>query len=290
MHRDLDWAAEVERLRAADAFRDGLYRKVVAWLDPPPGATVLDAGCGAGGMTARLAEAVGPGGRVVALDAEPAAVAATGDLVAARGLAGRVAVTAGELPGAVAGHGPFDLIWASHVVHHLPDEATAVRALAGRLRPGGRLALAEGGLPMRCLPVDVGLGRPGLESRLEAAAARWFAGLRAGLAGSVPRPHGWPRLLAGAGLVGVGTRSFLLELGPPRRRVRPGRRQCPARHPTTSLIDRAPGHRQQFNSSVTFGTTGFLLASWRFRIFENAYRSRLVRGRAAEGGTCSCPG
>ena len=49
----------------------------------------------------------------------------------------------------------------------------------------------------------------------EAAAARWFAGLRAGLAGSVPRPHGWPRLLAGAGLVGVGTRSFLLELGPP---------------------------------------------------------------------------
>lgn len=215
MHRDLDWAAEVERLRAADAFRDGLYRKVAAWLDPPPGATVLDAGCGAGGMTARLAEAVGPGGRVVALDAEPAAVAATGELVAARGLAGRVEVTAGELPGAVAGHGPFDLIWASHVVHHLPDEAAAVRALVGRLRPGGRLALAEGGLPMRCLPVDVGLGRSGLESRLEAAAARWFAGLRAGLAGSVPRPHGWPRLLAEAGLVGVGTRSFLLELGPP---------------------------------------------------------------------------
>jgi hypothetical protein len=90
-----------------------------------------------------------------------------------------------------------------------------VRELAASLRPGGRLALAEGGVQLRCLPPGVGLGEPGLEGRLDAAGDRWFAALRARLPDAVPRRHGWTRLLGDAGLVEVGTRSFLLELGPP---------------------------------------------------------------------------
>lgn len=36
-----------------------------------------------------------------------------------------------------------------------------------------------------------------------------------GLPAATARHHGWTRVLADAGLVGVGTRSFLLEVGPP---------------------------------------------------------------------------
>jgi hypothetical protein len=67
---------------------------------------------------------------------------------------------------------------------------------------------------MRCLPFDTGVGEPGLEDRL-AAAARWFTAPRGGLPAAAVRRHGRTRVLADAGLVGVGTRSFLLDVGPP---------------------------------------------------------------------------
>lgn len=47
------------------------HRQIVAWLQLAPGSRVLDAGCGGGGMTRLLAEAVGPDGEVVGLDANP---------------------------------------------------------------------------------------------------------------------------------------------------------------------------------------------------------------------------
>jgi 16S rRNA (cytosine1402-N4)-methyltransferase len=57
--------------------------EVVRWLDPRPGAVMVDGTVGGGGHTRALAERVGPGGRVVALDRDPEAVAA-----ARRNLAG----------------------------------------------------------------------------------------------------------------------------------------------------------------------------------------------------------
>src|SRR5690242_10582545 len=90
---------------------------------------------------------------------------------------------------------PADLIWASASVHHAADQQAAVDALASLLAPGGRLALAEGGLPARMLPWDLGLGEPGLELRLDAVQDRWFAAMRAGIPGSVPMPYGWTEAL-----------------------------------------------------------------------------------------------
>ncbi|HEY3199376.1 MAG TPA: class I SAM-dependent methyltransferase, partial [Actinomycetes bacterium] len=204
MGGELDWAAGVEHLRLADAFSVALYREIAAWLAPGRESRVLDAGCGAGGMTVQLAQAVGPAGQVVAMDGEPAAVAATSSLVAEHGLADRVEVVVGELPAAAARAGPFDLIWASRVVHHLADEAAGVRALAASLRPAGRLALAEGGLPMGCLSFDTGVGEPGLEDRLAAAATRWFTALRGGLPAATARHHGWTTVVATPAWSGLG--------------------------------------------------------------------------------------
>ena len=111
--------------------------------------------------------------------------------------------------------GPADLVWASASVHHAGDQQRAVDALAALLGPGGRLALAEGGLPTRCLPWGFGVGRPGLEERLDGAQGRWFAQMRERLPGSVRMPYGWTSALRRAGLAGVSTRSWLLEAPTP---------------------------------------------------------------------------
>ncbi|HZZ74016.1 MAG TPA: 16S rRNA (cytosine(1402)-N(4))-methyltransferase RsmH [Pirellulales bacterium] len=61
-----------------------LLREVVEWLAPRPGQIFADGTLGAGGHTRALADQVEPGGHVLALDRDPAALAA-----AERTLAGR---------------------------------------------------------------------------------------------------------------------------------------------------------------------------------------------------------
>src|SRR5437879_4279061 len=46
--------------------------EVLHWLAPSPGQVVVDATAGAGGHSLLLAQAVGPEGRVIALDRDPA--------------------------------------------------------------------------------------------------------------------------------------------------------------------------------------------------------------------------
>ncbi|WP_093577284.1 class I SAM-dependent methyltransferase [Amycolatopsis rubida] len=106
---------------------------------------------------------------------------------------------------------PADLVWASRVVHHLPDQQAAIGTLTAVARTGGVVALAEGGLSFSCLPWDLGLGRPGLEDRLKAAQAEWFVGMREGIDGAVPMPYGWPLALERAGLADVSSFSALAD-------------------------------------------------------------------------------
>jgi SAM-dependent methyltransferase len=182
------------------------------WLSPRAGAgTVVDVGCGAGGAACAFARRLGPAGTgVLALDRDPRLVALARQRAAAEGVAGRVRWAIGEVGRLPVRRGWAGLVWASGVVHHVADQQAAVAELAGLLAGGGTLALVEGGLPLRCLPHEVGLGRPGLEARLDEARARWFVDLRAELGGP-PLPYGWPAALTQAGLVDVRTRSFLAE-------------------------------------------------------------------------------
>lgn len=57
--------------------------QVVGWLDPRPGAVIVDGTVGGGGHTRALIERVGPAGLVIGLDRDPAAVAAAGRHLAA---------------------------------------------------------------------------------------------------------------------------------------------------------------------------------------------------------------
>lgn len=217
-HDDIDWASRLTELRRLDALERAAVHEVAEKLagGAPPDAVVVDAGCGAGGMSAALASVLrnNGGGTLVLVDAveelldaaRESATAAGGDAVSVSAVAADVATEplGSTVPEA-------DLVWASAMVHHLPDQQAGVAALAAMLAPGGVLALAEGGTPQQFLPWDIGLGRPGLEARLNMARDDWFGELRAGIHGAVPMPYGWTTALTRAGLEDATSFSYLVE-------------------------------------------------------------------------------
>ncbi|MDQ3152256.1 MAG: methyltransferase domain-containing protein [Actinomycetota bacterium] len=223
-HDGIDWTTWLHRLREADAVVEGARRALARRLVGPQTRVVLDVGSGAGGMGVAFAEALsGSGGTVVLVDAVPELLdAATAQVSAAAGP--RVEVRAvradagsdellSTLPRA-------DLVFASFVVHHLPDQQAGLDRLAALLTPGGRLAIVESGLEQRCLPWDIGVGEPGLQGRLTAAHGEWFRGLRAGMEGAVRLPVGWGHALRDAGLTEVSSFSYLIDEPEPTEQVR----------------------------------------------------------------------
>lgn len=200
-------------LEVSAAFDRPWVEEAVDWLvaDQAVVGPVVDVGCGAGGAACAFARRLGPGDAgVVAVDRDRRLLGLARRRAEAEGVAERVHAVSGAVGRLPLRPGTAGLVWASGVVHHVADQQAAIDELADMLRPGGRLVLVEGGLPLRCLPHDVGVGRPGLEARLDAARARWFEDLRAELGGP-PLPYGWPTALARAGLTDVTTRSFLVE-------------------------------------------------------------------------------
>ncbi|MBA2676925.1 MAG: methyltransferase domain-containing protein [Ktedonobacteraceae bacterium] len=204
-----------EMLDLSDRFFTPLDRQIVAWLQLAPGSRVLDAGCGGGGMTRLLAEAVGPGGEVVGLDANPRLLEWGESQVKDTDLAGRIQFQEGDVLHLPFEDGRFDLVWCSRVVHGLTDQLAGVHELARVTRPGGRVVLREGGLPLQFLPFDINLGDPGLEERLEVIHTQAFANGRSSLPGEVAYPYGWSHMLREAGLKSVSPRSFLYEFASP---------------------------------------------------------------------------
>lgn len=217
----MDWEALAPMLEAQAELLEPLYRDAFSWVaeavrggaDEPR--LVVDAGSGPGVVACFLAEAF-PGARVVAADSSPELLRRASARAERLGLASRFTTLEGELPNALGGlKEPADLLWASQSLHHLGDQRAALAAFAEHLAPGGTLAILEGGLPPRFLPRDVGLGRPGLQARLDAAEQERFAAMRDGLPDSVPVTEDWPGLLTSAGLEHTGTRSFLFDAPPP---------------------------------------------------------------------------
>lgn len=210
---DVDWTQRrrlLERSAAAWAHVDAECARYCSALATTTRAA--DIGAGAGGMTVALAWALGEDGIVYAVDREPELL----DLVRKRadreGVGPRVVQVHADLD--TAGDWlpePVGLVWAAHVLHHVGDQRAGLARLHGLLRSDGLLALAEGGLPTRTLPWDLGAGRPGAEVRLEAAHNEWFAAMRDSLPGSVPEPHGWSRVLTDEGFAEVTSRSWLHE-------------------------------------------------------------------------------
>ena len=214
---DIHWEEMGPLLETQAELFTPVYERAMAWLAKEvtePG-LIVDAGSGPGVVSCLFAE-VFPGARIVAVDSTGPLLERARTRAARQGVADRFDTLNGELPGVLDELDyPADLLWASRTLHHLGDQGAGLAAFTERLAPGGTLALLEGGLPTRYLPRDIGIGRPGLQARLDALEEEWFARMRADLPGSVPVVEDWPALMTAAGLRHTRSRSFLLDLPAP---------------------------------------------------------------------------
>ena len=115
---------------------------VVAALNLEEGDAVADVGAGTGAYLHPLAAAVGPAGRVFAVDLAPAFVARLRDRAAADRLAHVTPVLCSEtsvmLPA-----GSCDVIFSSDTYHHFEYPARTLASMRDALKPGGRLAVLD---------------------------------------------------------------------------------------------------------------------------------------------------
>ncbi|HEX8695980.1 MAG TPA: class I SAM-dependent methyltransferase [Longimicrobium sp.] len=128
-------ALATERARGAD-FEDDLYHDVLLRHVPRPCGAALEVGCGAGGVTRRLAERADS---VLGVDLSPEMIRIARERSAGLGnVEFRVADwLAWEAPAEA-----FDCVASIATLHHLPV-ADAVRKMKRALRPGGTLLLLD---------------------------------------------------------------------------------------------------------------------------------------------------
>lgn len=134
--------AERDRLRRQS---EELRAHSAALLDrvgAGPGWSAIDLGCGPSGVLDLLAERVGPGGRVLGLEANPASVALAREFGAVRGLE-NVAVTEGDARCTGLPSASFDLVHARTLLINIPDPAAVVAEMTRLVRPGGWVAIME---------------------------------------------------------------------------------------------------------------------------------------------------
>lgn len=105
-----------------------------------PGDAALDVGCGAGNDVRLLAEAVGPQGRVVGLDVDPAMVAEAQARAAAHLNAEFAVGPADHMP---FGDDEFAGARVERALQHMADPAAAVAEMARVVASGGRLVAME---------------------------------------------------------------------------------------------------------------------------------------------------
>ena len=128
-----------------DRVADPMTRWGATVLDRLPLAgneTVLDAGCGSGRVTERLARAL-PDGRVIALDGSAAMLDEARTRLAP--FAPRIEYVLADLRRPLPIAEPVDAILSTATFHWLPDHPALFRNLAAVLRPGGRLVAQCGG-------------------------------------------------------------------------------------------------------------------------------------------------
>jgi SAM-dependent methyltransferase len=104
--------------------------------------SVVDIGAGDGYFLCHLSRAVGPLGRVVSTDIEPALVRGLGERIAREQLANATAVQAPAADVGVAA-ASADRVLLVNVWHHLPDRRRYAKRIAHVLRPGGKVVVFD---------------------------------------------------------------------------------------------------------------------------------------------------
>jgi arsenite methyltransferase len=119
-----------------------LTDRLLASLEIEPGDTVADIGAGDGYFTFRLADAVGPTGKVFAVDVEDKLV----DTLRRKAEVGnyaQVRVVKGQFDDPLLPDHKLDLIFLCNAYHHIQDRTTYFDRLRRDLKPGGRVAVID---------------------------------------------------------------------------------------------------------------------------------------------------
>lgn len=115
---------------------------VVAALSLAPGMAVADIGAGTGYFEARLSAAVGPTGKVLALDVEPDMVRYLGERAKRENMA-NVEAKLAETDGPGLPPESADRILVVDTWHHIADRPAYAKKLAATLRPGGYVLVVD---------------------------------------------------------------------------------------------------------------------------------------------------
>ena len=153
---------DADRYQRQFGFVSAMAGGVLELLDASPGEVVLDLGCGTGELAAEIQAR---GARVLALDSDPAMVAA-----ARRRLGDdRVLLADGHaftLPE------PVDAVFSNAALHWMPRPAEVIGRVRAALRPGGRFVAELGGAGNIDAILDA-LGTAMTEAGLPAPACPW---------------------------------------------------------------------------------------------------------------------
>ena len=141
-----DWAGEIgERwLANLDSFEGQIAPVGDALFERAgfvPGERVIDIGCGGGGTTIRIAQAVAPAGEALGLDISPALVAEATRRARAAGVA-NAGFTCADAASGVPEGAPFDRLYSRFGSMFFADPKAAFANMRTMLRPGGRIDLA----------------------------------------------------------------------------------------------------------------------------------------------------
>jgi len=119
-----------------------LYDEAVAdmlkYMEVPPGATVLDAGCGPGVHSIRLAKA---GFKVCAVDISDAMLRHAQERANDAGVSEKIEFHQKDLTGLDFADESFDYVFSWGVVIHIREAEKALSELSRIVKPGGKLAL-----------------------------------------------------------------------------------------------------------------------------------------------------
>lgn len=110
------------------------------------GERVLDVGCGLAQLTRAMARAVGPNGRIVGVEKDPAQLAEANRQAAEENEGHLVELREGDaytLPLSDQEWGAFDVAHARFVLEHVGDPLRVVRGMVRAVRRGGRIVLED---------------------------------------------------------------------------------------------------------------------------------------------------
>lgn len=138
------FGGEIRRFAYEGFGRDGWQKpeQVLRTLELHPGEGVADIGTGGGYFTFLLARAVGPGGKVYAVDIDAEMVDYVRQRAQREGMSSVETILAEPADPKLPAES-VDLIFVCNTYHHLENRADYFRRVARALRPAGRLAVIE---------------------------------------------------------------------------------------------------------------------------------------------------